>query len=69
MNDDNPQEIRKLFTLENPANNEILLSVEPIAYGCFGVYADFQLIAILRDRAAAHAHCQRLIRRQVEGVT
>lgn len=46
--------------------NEILLTVQKMEQGCFGVYADFQLIAIHNSQAAADAHCQRLIRQQVE---
>jgi len=60
------QSIKHLFTLENPAMNEILLSVQPLDRGGFGVYADFQVIAIHNSQAAADAHCQRLLRQQVE---
>jgi hypothetical protein len=45
----NIQTIKKLFVLENPALNEILLSVQPVDYGRYGVYADAVLIAILPD--------------------
>jgi hypothetical protein len=57
--------IEKVFTLENPAINEILLHVQPVVYGSFGVYAEAVLIAILPDQAAAVAHCRRLIAQQV----
>jgi hypothetical protein len=56
------------FTLEDPAMNEILLSVQTMDRGGFGVYADFQLIVIHSSQAAADAHCQRLLRQQVGDV-
>jgi hypothetical protein len=67
MNDDNTQGIKSLFTLESPADNEILLSIRPISYGCFGVYAGELLLAMLRDRATAHAFSLQLIRQQAIG--
>jgi len=61
------QSNRTLFTLENPAINEILLSVGPVVYGRFGVFADASLIAIHENRDSANAHCQRLIQSQGRG--
>jgi hypothetical protein len=64
MKNDGIQGVKKLFTLKNPANNEILLTVKPIGFGSFGVYGDGVLIAFLPNKASADAHCQRLIKQQ-----
>jgi hypothetical protein len=58
---------KKVFTLGSPESNEILLSVAPVVYGCYGVYADKVLVTICADKAAADAHCQRLLNQQAEG--
>jgi hypothetical protein len=63
----NLQTIEKRFTLENPALNEVLLSVQPVVHGCYGVFADAVLIAIYFDQASADAHCQRLLNQQAQG--
>lgn len=55
---------KKLFALDDPANNEIGLCVRLLADGGFAVYADAMLIAIHADQEAAEADCQRLIRQQ-----
>jgi hypothetical protein len=60
------QSSEKLFTLENPAINEILLSVRPVVYGHFGVFADEALIGILESQAAAEARCRYLIQLQAQ---
>jgi hypothetical protein len=60
------QSTKALFTLENPAINEILLSVGPVIYGRYGVFADASLIAVHENRASADAHCQRLIHIQAD---
>jgi hypothetical protein len=57
---------KQLFTLGNPEKNEIQLSVEPVVYGCYGVYADRVLVTIYADRFAADAHCQRVLKQQAE---
>ena len=64
--DENVHVAKKLFALDEPANNEIGLRVLPVTDGGFAVYADAVLIAIHADRDAADADCQRLIRQQAQ---
>jgi hypothetical protein len=56
---DDMQRIRKLFSPDKSAA-DILMSVEPINHGGFGVYANNVLIAIHTDQAFADAHYLRL---------
>jgi hypothetical protein len=62
----NMQTTKALFTLENPAINEIQLSVGPVVYGRYGVFVDASLIAIHENRTSADAHCQRLIHKRAD---
>jgi hypothetical protein len=52
--------IRKLLGFDDPLDNEISVRVQPMSYGRFGVYANWVLIAICPDHAAAYAYCLRL---------
>jgi hypothetical protein len=55
-----------MHTIANSISNyqsadcHISLSVQPIAYGHYGVYASAVLIASHLDQASADAHCQRI---------
>jgi len=54
--------------IDDPQDNGILLTVQPIVHDRFGVFANAVLIAIHINQAAADAHCLRL-RTQQAGVT
>jgi hypothetical protein len=58
------QRIKKLLGLDDPLDSGILLTVQPIIYGRFGVFANAVLISIHINQAAADAHCQQLFNQQ-----
>jgi hypothetical protein len=57
--------IRKLLGFCDSLDTAIVLAVEPMAQGAFGVYANTVLVASYPNNAAAHAYCLRLRKQQV----
>jgi hypothetical protein len=66
MVENNVHVAKKLFALDEPANNEIGLRVRPLVVGGFAVYADAMLIAIHADQGTADADCLRLMLQQAQ---
>jgi hypothetical protein len=64
MNDVFILSIAKAMSMYQTVDGRISLCVHPIAFGCYGVYANAVLIAIHADQATADGHCQRLCRQQ-----
>jgi hypothetical protein len=57
--------IRKLLGFHGPLATAIALSVQPMAHGAFGVYANTVLVASIPSNSAADRYCLRLRKQQV----
>jgi hypothetical protein len=60
MSEASIQSIAKLLGIDDPLDNDILLIVQPVVYGRFGVFANSVLISIHETQGDADAHLQRL---------
>jgi hypothetical protein len=60
MSEASIQSISKLLGIGDPLDNDIMLTVQPVVYGRFGVFANAVHISIHESQGDADAHLQRL---------